>query len=103
MGHLEPDTVQKLKARSLPDMVKDIKYLHLLYPNIPKDDVFGEFYTRGDVKYTQRYQLYTQISIVGRAILETLPNMSIFCIAKMLGCNCNDARNLPYAQQPQQL
>jgi len=49
VGHLEPDTIQKLKARSLPDMVKDIKYLHFLYPNLRKDDVFGEYYSPGHI------------------------------------------------------
>nr|CAB3266640.1 STAT-a [Phallusia mammillata] len=45
VGHLQPDTVKKFQQRSLPDMVKDIQYLHFLYPATPKEHVFGPHYT----------------------------------------------------------
>ncbi|CAK8692067.1 unnamed protein product [Clavelina lepadiformis] len=52
VGHLEPDTISKLKSRSLPDIVKDLKFLHFLYPDLPKNSVFQSYYTPGYCIFT---------------------------------------------------
>ncbi|GBP74210.1 Signal transducer and activator of transcription 5B [Eumeta japonica] len=43
---LQPFTSRDLVLRSLADRLLDLPQLQLLYPNIPKDDVFSKFYTK---------------------------------------------------------
>lgn len=48
--NLEPDILKNFIVRSLPDMVFDLEYLHYLYPDHPKDSIFGSFRAREDRK-----------------------------------------------------
>jgi len=43
--HLQPFLSNDLKTRSLADRIRDLKDLVYLYPNIPKDEAFGPYYT----------------------------------------------------------
>lgn len=43
---LQPFTARDLVLRSLADRVYDLSQLQYLYPNIPKDEVFGKYYTK---------------------------------------------------------
>lgn len=42
---LQPWTAKDLNVRALADRINDLSYLRYLYPNIPKDDAFGVFYS----------------------------------------------------------
>ena len=41
---LQPFTRKDLMIRSLPDRLKDCPQMMTLFPNKPKDQVFGSFY-----------------------------------------------------------
>jgi signal transducer and activator of transcription 5B len=43
---VQPFTSKDFAIRGLADRINDLKNLHFLYPNIPKDQVFGKFYSR---------------------------------------------------------
>ena len=45
VDHFQPWTHRDLTIRSLPDRIHDLSRLTHLYPNIPKDDAFGRYYT----------------------------------------------------------
>lgn len=42
---LQPFTSKSFAIRPLGDVIADLKYLLYLYPNIPKDQAFGKYYT----------------------------------------------------------
>uniref|UniRef100_A0A0P4VTF2 Signal transducer and activator of transcription n=2 Tax=Scylla olivacea TaxID=85551 RepID=A0A0P4VTF2_SCYOL len=42
---LQPFTSKSFAIRPLADVIADLKYLLYLYPNIPKEQVFGKYYT----------------------------------------------------------
>lgn len=42
---LQPWTAKDLNVRGLPDRIQDLQCLRYLYPNIDKDEAFGEYYT----------------------------------------------------------
>ena len=43
--HLQPFVSRDLNTRSLADRIRDLKDLVYLYPDIPKDEAFGAYYT----------------------------------------------------------
>lgn len=44
--HIQPFTSNDLKIKSMADRIHDIKQLTHLYPDVPKDAVFGKYYTQ---------------------------------------------------------
>lgn len=42
---LQPFTSKSFAIRPLGDVIADLKYLLYLYPNIPKEQAFGKYYT----------------------------------------------------------
>ncbi|XP_037912152.1 signal transducer and transcription activator isoform X3 [Hermetia illucens] len=54
---LQPWTAKDLNVRALADRINDLSYLRYLYPNIPKDDAFGVFYSPpgGEQRTTNGY------------------------------------------------
>lgn len=42
---LQPFTSKSFAIRPLADVIADLKYLSYLYPNIPKEQAFGKYYT----------------------------------------------------------
>lgn len=42
---LQPFTSKSFAIRPLADVIADLKYLLYLYPNIPKEQAFGKYYT----------------------------------------------------------
>ena len=42
---LQPFTRKDLMIRSLPDRIHDCPQMNNLYPNIPKDQAFGKYYS----------------------------------------------------------
>lgn len=42
---LQPFTSKSFAIRPLADVIADLKYLLYLYPKIPKEQVFGKYYT----------------------------------------------------------
>jgi signal transducer and activator of transcription 5B len=42
---LQPFTSKDFAIRTLADRVSDLKHLIYLYPDIPKDQAFGKYYT----------------------------------------------------------
>lgn len=42
---LQPFTAKDFQIRALGDRMYDLTHLHYLYPDIPKDVVFGKYYT----------------------------------------------------------
>lgn len=42
---LQPFTSKDFAIRSLPDRIADLQHLVHLYPDIPKDQAFGKYYT----------------------------------------------------------
>ncbi|XP_076809415.1 signal transducer and activator of transcription 5B-like isoform X2 [Clavelina lepadiformis] len=43
--HYAPDTVKDFKQCSLADILKKLPHLRFLYPDLKKDDVFGQYYS----------------------------------------------------------
>lgn len=43
---VQPFTTKDFAIRGLADRINDLKNLHYLFPNVPKDTVFGKFYSR---------------------------------------------------------
>ncbi|XP_046843901.1 signal transducer and activator of transcription 5A-like isoform X2 [Xenia sp. Carnegie-2017] len=44
--NIEPWSYKDLGRRNLSDRIKDLEELQYLYPDVPKDDAFGKFYTK---------------------------------------------------------
>jgi signal transducer and activator of transcription 5B len=42
---LQPFIAKDFVIRSLADRISDLKYLVNLYPDVPKDEAFGKFYS----------------------------------------------------------
>ena len=47
--NLQPWFEKDLAIRSLADCIKDLDQLQTLYPNTPKDEAFGKYYTEEEV------------------------------------------------------
>ena len=43
--NLQPFTADDFNIRSLADRIHDLEHLTHLYPDIPKDTAFGQYYT----------------------------------------------------------
>ena len=43
---VQPFTSKDFGIRSLSDRINDLEHLRFLYPNIPKDQAFGQYYSR---------------------------------------------------------
>lgn len=46
--HVKPFSSKDLSTRSLADRIKDLDDLKYLYPNIPKDDAFQQYYSKSN-------------------------------------------------------
>ena len=53
--NLQPFTSRDLAIRGLADRISDLKQLTNFYPNIPKDQIFGKFYTANPLKRANGY------------------------------------------------
>lgn len=52
---LEPLTAKDLEHRCLADRIADLQILHFLYPDIPKNEAFGKYYTPYQRKFFKFY------------------------------------------------
>ena len=57
--NLSPFNSKDFKSRGLADRIKDLPSLVALYPDIPKHQAFGKYYTQGKVYvYKCMYKVY---------------------------------------------
>lgn len=62
---LEPLSSKDFQARQFADRIKDIEQLTYLYPNIPKDNVFGQYYANSNIN-EQRNVNYKKWTLLAR-------------------------------------
>lgn len=53
--HLQPFSIDDLKLRSLADCIRDFDWISFLYPNYPKEEVFGKYMSVRETTIKPKY------------------------------------------------
>lgn len=68
--HLQPFTSKDLITRSLADRIGDLENLIYLYPDIPKDEAFADYYTPVSVNKTESTYDYVKPILIQKIVNE---------------------------------